>query len=329
MADSDLIYQRLSRAVLEDPKAARSSFLELFESTSPHLEFVLLRAARPGESRVRQTIANAVRAHPDKSRIINHLFTWRNSEVDEFALRAIDAAIKDPDDRAPTSTRSRELGSTLKVSEIYRYLSERLRHKLRNAMLGAQNQSVEIRAAIGRGNLDVIPAHVAKLNDSMLLLGRLLEAVEVDPRYFELRPVSLSAWLAEMNKRYAGQYEQVGLELLGDIHVQITASDYLLETAFWNVWVNAQQAIGQNTNIIIRFTAYGEKIRLLIIDNGLGFPITLRDIAFSQTYSSKHTSRGRGLMETQDAIERLGGSVRLTEVAPAELRIEIKLPIRR
>jgi signal transduction histidine kinase len=329
MADSDVIYQRLSRAVLEDPKAARSSFLALFETGSPYLQEILSRAGRPGESRVRQTIANAIRTHPDKSRIIDHLLIWRDSEVDEFALRAIDAAISDTEHRAQTGTRSREFGASLQVSEIYRYVSERLRHKLRNAMLGVQNQSVEIRAAIARGNLDVIPAHIAKLNDSMLILGRMLEAAEVDPRYFELRPAILSAWLTEMNKRYAGQYEQVGLELLGDTGVQITASDYLLETAFWNIWVNAQQAIGQNTKIVIRFTTYGDKVRLLIIDNGMGFPVTLRDVAFSQTYSSKHPSRGRGLMETQDAIERLGGSVRLTEVAPAELRIEIKLPIRR
>lgn len=328
MAESE-IYHQLSRAVLEDPKAARTLFLELFENKSPHLEEVLLRAALPGESRVRQTIANAIRTHPDKQRVINHLLTWRNSEVDEFALRAIDAAINDINNRAQVTPRSRELGSTLQISEIYRYLSERLRHKLRNAMLGVQNQSAEIRAAIARGSAQDIPAHIAKLNDSMLVIGRLLEAAEVDPRYFELRPVVVADWLAEMNKRYASQYEPIDLELHGDTYVQITASDYLLETAFWNIWTNAQQAIGQSTKIIIRITAYADKVRLLVVDNGLGFPAMLRDVAFSQTYSSKHPSRGRGLMETQDAIERLGGSVRLTEVASAELRIEIKLPLRR
>src|ERR1700682_157566 len=135
MAESEAIYIQLKRMVLEDPKAARNEFLRLFDTASPHLEDIFSGAALPGESRLRHTIANAVRAHPEKHRVIPHLLKWRNAEVDEFALRAIDAALRDVDPREASAGGSRRnVGSSLQVSEMYRYVSQRLRHKLRNAM---------------------------------------------------------------------------------------------------------------------------------------------------------------------------------------------------
>lgn len=326
MAEPEVDYKKLKRLALEDPKGARQEFLRLLEDASPQLEEVLVLAANPGESRIRQTVANAIRTHPDKSKIVPHLLKWRSIEVDEFAIRAIDAAIADIDQRSSGSSKPRNMGSALQVSEMYRYVSDRLRHKLRNAMLGVQNQSIEVREAIRRGETEVVPSHIAKLNDSILVIGRMLEAADVDPSYFEQKPVVLSGWLLEMNKRYASQYEGVELALLGDVDVKITASEYLLETAFWNIWVNAQQAIGSGCKINVTITDLGTHARILILDNGTGFPVLLKGIAFSQSYSSKHPSRGRGLLEIQDAIERLNGSINLLEVSLDELRLEIKIP---
>jgi len=326
MADSETTYQRLKRTVLEDPKAARTEFLKLFDESSPDVPYILSKAALPGESRLRQTIANAVRTHPEKGRVISDLRKWRSNEVDEFARRAIDAALADVDPRETHSERN--LGPSVQISEIYRYVSERLRHKLRNAMLGVQNQAAEIRDALGRGDILLIPTHLAKLNDAVLTIGRSLEAQDVDPAYFEQKVVLLSAWLADMNRRYASQYEDIALIVTGDSDIQITGSEYLLETAFWNIWVNAQQAVGSGCKLNLEMRDRGQWVEVTVLDNGVGFPAEMREVAFSQAYSSKHPSRGRGLLEVQDAIERLGGTIALAEANENELRVRIKLPIR-
>lgn len=327
MAEADILYKNLKRLVLEDPKEARQEFLRLFEGSDQHLDELLAFAALPGESRIRQTVANALRSHPNKNKLTFHLEKWRNIEVDEFALRAIDAALKDAEPRETGAGKPRNVGSSLQITDMYRYVAERLRHKLRNAMMAAQNHSVEIRRAISRNDSIGMSSHIAKLNDSMLVIGRMLEAADVDPGYFEQKAVKLSAWLSEMNKRYANQYEAIELILSGDLHPEILASDYLLETAFWNIWINAQQAIGSGCKIGVRITISGNRIRVLVVDNGTGFSQLLKGVAFAQEYSSKHPSRGRGLLEIQDAIERLGGGVDLVDTPSGELRIEIRLPI--
>ena len=45
-------------------------------------------------------------------------------------------------------------------------------------------------------------------------------------------------------------------------------------------------------------------------------------------YSTTRTpGRGRGLLEIQDAVERLGGQIRLYEEKPSEYRLQIRLPL--
>jgi sensor histidine kinase regulating citrate/malate metabolism len=50
-------------------------------------------------------------------------------------------------------------------------------------------------------------------------------------------------------------------------------------------------------------------------------------VVFQQVYSTKSGSRGRGLLEIQDAVEQLGGHIELYEARPSENRILIRLPL--
>jgi sensor histidine kinase regulating citrate/malate metabolism len=44
-------------------------------------------------------------------------------------------------------------------------------------------------------------------------------------------------------------------------------------------------------------------------------------------FSTKTPGRGRGLLEIQEAVERLGGNIRLYEEQPSEYRLQIRLPL--
>lgn len=75
------------------------------------------------------------------------------------------------------------------------------------------------------------------------------------------------------------------------------------------------------------FETDGNELVLRILDNGQGFSKDLKDIAFQQAYSSRTPGRGRGLLEIQEAVERLGGRVRLYEEKASEYRLLIRLPL--
>jgi signal transduction histidine kinase len=170
---------------------------------------------------------------------------------------------------------------------------------------------------------------IAKLNDAMIAMGRELEATDVDPGFFRSRSIAIGDWLRQMNSRYATQYAPVKLRLLNadSESVRVFANDYLLETIFWNIWLNAHQATGSGCELTIDLHTKDKEVELRISDNGEGFSSELKDVVFQQIYSTKSSTRGRGLLEIQDAVERLGGHIELYEARRSEHRIRIHLPL--
>jgi signal transduction histidine kinase len=330
MAAIETLYDRLRRLAVEDPKTAREIFLEAFEANNNDLPEFLDRLRKQGEARLRQVVANAVRAHPEKRRLVPELLLWRDSETDEFTRRAIAGALADVD--ASALQRPKESSTEMLPKEIvdaYRYVSERLRHRLRNTMLSAQAQASRLKSAATKTAVPDIQTALAKINDALLSLGRELEATDADPQYFQQRSIALGDWLRQMDLRYSSRYSSVNLKLINadNPEARILASDYLLEIVFWNIWLNAHQAAGINCSVTIIFEAVGKDLTLKILDSGQGFSKDLKDIAFQEMYSTKTPGRGRGLLEIQEAVERLGGQIRLYEERPSEYRLQIRLPV--
>lgn len=331
MPASEPLYERLHRLAVEDPREARVVFLTEFEAKSPDLTDLFARLRKPNEGRLRQVIANAVRAHPEKARIVAELLQWRETETDEFTRRAIGGALADVD---PATLREDNVVHKVVPSSellvVYRYVADRLRHRLRNTMLAAQAQASRLNRLVAAGQASDMQAILAKLNDAIISMGRELEATDVDPEYFRVRPVALPDWLRQLNARYATQYSPVKLNLIHAEHawILVQANEYLLETIFWNIWLNAHQSVGENCEIAITFRRQRHELEILISDNGEGFSPELKEIVFQQVYSTKNSSgRGRGLMEIQDAVERLDGRVELYEVKPSDFRIRILVPL--
>jgi signal transduction histidine kinase len=333
-AESDMpalegLYERLRRLAAEDPREAKKVFLAIFEANSKELSELLARLRKPNEGRLRQVIANAVRAHPEKGRIIPDLVLWRETETDEFTRRAIEGALVDVA-RTPLQEGSlQQTAAPSELADVYRYVSDRLRHRLRNTMLSAQAQANRLNKLMAAELGTDVQTTIAKLNDAIVSLGRELEATDVDPDYFLQRSIGLADWLRQLNLRYTTQYAPVNLRLInGDNpRIRVFANDYLLEIIFWNIWLNAHQAIRVNCEITIDFQVKGRDLELLVSDKGEGFPHELKDVVFQQVYSTKNRSRGRGLLEIQDAVERLAGHVELYEAKASEYRIRIRLPL--
>jgi len=205
-----------------------------------------------------------------------------------------------------------------------------LRHRLRNTMLSAQAQIRRLTIASANGAAPDIQITLAKINDALLTLSRELEATDADPQHFEQRSIALGDWLRQMDQRYASRYSSVNLTLINadSPDKRIIASDYLLEIVFWNIWLNAHQAAGGECSVTVFFETVGNELTLKILDSGQGFSKDLKDIAFQQMYSASRTpGRGRGLLEIQEAVERLRGRIQLFEEKPSEYRLRIRLPL--
>jgi len=98
------LYEKLRRLAVEDPREARRAFLQLLDSGGPALDDFLGRITSPANGRLRQLVASALRSPRDKGRLAPHLIVWQEIETDEFARRAIAAALDGLDARPAEQT---------------------------------------------------------------------------------------------------------------------------------------------------------------------------------------------------------------------------------
>jgi len=93
MQPADILHQRLRRLAVEDPREARKVFLQIFDSGGSGLEQFLGQISSPADGRLRHLVASALRNNRDKERLAPYLIVWHEIETDEFAKRAISAAL--------------------------------------------------------------------------------------------------------------------------------------------------------------------------------------------------------------------------------------------
>src|SRR6516165_5015067 len=93
MEPVELLYERLRRLAVEDPREARKVFLVLFDSGGSALEQFLGQISSPADGRLRHLVASALRNNRDQERLAPYLIAWHEIETDEFAKRAMTAAL--------------------------------------------------------------------------------------------------------------------------------------------------------------------------------------------------------------------------------------------
>jgi signal transduction histidine kinase len=331
MASPEQTYLALRKLAAENPRQARTEFAALLDSNSGSLEGVLRLAAAPGEGRLRQLIANSVKQRGDKSRLIPHLRRWLVGETDEFAKTAIAAALTGVDQSAFESSSS--AAEQPHLVDTYRYVAERLCHRIRNSLTGPAQHLRALESLLNGGNDQKTieaKATITQLKDSFRSVSRIVE-FNVEDSYFEWRSVNLIAWLRAMtNTNYIPNNSRLTLRFEGLAEgeaVKIWANELMLETIFWNLWKNAQQAVGSQCEITIRIAMRDSEAELLFLDNGAGFSRDYAGIAFVEQFSSKGADRGRGLLEVEDAVRRLGGTVELVAADAGSYRVCMRLPL--
>ena len=104
MEPPEVLYERLRRLAVEDPREARRVFLQLLDSGSSALDHFLGRISSPADGRLRQLVSNALRSQRDRERLAPHLIAWQEIETDEFTHRAIAGALEGLDARSAAQT---------------------------------------------------------------------------------------------------------------------------------------------------------------------------------------------------------------------------------
>jgi signal transduction histidine kinase len=83
----------------------------------------------------------------------------------------------------------------------------------------------------------------------------------------------------------------------------------LVKQALLNLFINAQQAMPEGGDLMIRTSRQGEWARVEITDTGIGMPEEIRSKIFDAYFSSKKGGTGLGLAMTRRIIEEHHGNI--------------------
>lgn len=316
-----------------DPKQARTAFCALLQGDAALLNDVLKSASRPGDGRLRQMIATVYRTDATATALEPWLRQWIEIEPDEFTKSAIANALSARIPEVPPRPSPRSQAAN--TVEAYRYVADRLCHRVRNAMSLPSAQLARL-AHIARDVGDpVLQTELMEVLAGLQTgLRRISRNVQFDTGddYLTWQSIPIVAWLEASANEFASRFGHAKFVVTCDQVVRRTtvrATRFFLETAFGNLWSNAVQAVEPPCRIDVQCALDSQKgqVEMLIVDNGPGFPETHLETAFQQVFSTKSDSRGRGLLEIADAIVRLQGTVQLSRSANGEYRIRISIPV--
>lgn len=316
-----------------DPKQARTVFIAILQSHDDTVNDVLTSASKPGDGRLRQMIATVFRTDPKATVLEPWLRQWLEVESDEFTKGAIESALSS---RVPEITqRPAPRNQTLQSVEAYRYVADRLCHRIRNALTlpNAQIKRLEhlICGVTDPALKQELTEILAACRTGFLRVSRNVE-FDTGDDYLAWQTLALVPWLETTANEFVRRFGQANLSVACDPAVRrskVRATRFLLETVFWNLWANAIQAVEAPCNIEIQCSLDAKRglLEILVVDNGPGFPAMQLETAFQQMFSTKSATRGRGLLEVGDAVLRLQGAVELARCTAGDYRIRLRLPV--
>jgi signal transduction histidine kinase len=316
-----------------DPKQARVAFQALLERHDEILNDVLASASRPGDGRLRQMIATVFRTDSKATTLEPWLRRWLEAEPDEFTKAAIESALASRT-LAPTP-RSVSRSPAAQIVEAYRYVADRLCHRIRNALTLPSSQIIRLQHLVGDLTDAALKQELMEiLSGFQTGLLRISRNVEFDTGddYLTWQPIPLIDWLESASRDFEARFGPAKLVVSCDPAVRRTkvrATRFFLETAFGNLWSNAIQAVEPPCRFEVQCAVDSERglIEIRVLDNGPGFTEMHLETAFQQVFSTKSDSRGRGLLEIADAMFKLQGTVELAKAMTGEYRIRITLPV--
>ncbi len=330
------VFDRIRREAVTDPKSARQTFEATRSTGADRMAELLELASRPGESRVRGVIAASVRLSGGSTEVEPWLRRWVANEPDEFTRGAIEKAIaalpavqgERAPEPPPTTARLPD-----ELVAAYRYVSERLCHRVRNTMTAPNAQLLRLETILPRVADPAVRDQLTEILGALKTgFGRVGKGVQFDvgDDYLTWQPIGLGDWLETMSSDFASRFGHARFEVQGPAAaraIRVRCTRFLLETAFGNVWTNALQAAGSPCSITAAFESRDGKLEILISDNGPGFSAGHLDVAFKETFSTNPGTRGRGLLEIADAIFHLHGDIELVETTSGAYRVRIRLPV--
>lgn len=160
------------------------------------------------------------------------------------------------------------------------------------------------------------------------LLDNFLSFAKV--RRLDLQPGSLNAQIRRVLDFFAPKARETGIEVIDYLAPDLPSVLFDPEAfhgALLNLVLNAQQAMPEGGQLVVRTYEAADGVAVDLIDTGCGMDEQTQTKIFDAFFSTKQGGSGLGLPTTRKIVEAHGGSIRVQSEPGRGTQFTIKLPV--
>ncbi|MDY6787469.1 MAG: ATP-binding protein [candidate division WOR-3 bacterium] len=202
-------------------------------------------------------------------------------------------------------------------------MSALIAHELKNPLNGI---SILIQRIIKKGGSDSM---IMQINDEVERINeRIMKYMEFSKtNEYHFTICSIDDVIAHTLSSLSVRLEEKGIDVsVNSEGGMISADSQYLATGLKNIMENALEAVGENGRIEVKVLNKGNKVSIIIEDNGPGIPQSDREKIFRLYYSTKEKGSGIGLSTAYRIIKDHQGSIDVESSELGGVLFRINLP---
>ena len=192
-------------------------------------------------------------------------------------------------------------------------------HEINQPVAAIQTQAETAGVLLDRDEPQKARGALARIGDLTQRIGAITEGLRVFSRKSDpkIGVVRLEDAIHGALLLIRGRLDEGGVELIreGDADVTVRADRFRLEQVIVNLVKNAAEALEgrDRPRLMLKVTREGDRVRLIISDNGPGVPPAVRAQLFTPFVTTRANGLGLGLVICRDLVAGFGGELDLID----------------
>jgi nitrogen fixation/metabolism regulation signal transduction histidine kinase len=214
--------------------------------------------------------------------------------------------------------------------EVARRLAHEIKNPLTPIQLSAERLQFKLAGKLMNGDADMLARGTQTIINQVQAMKRMVDDFRDYARLPvpEVEPLDLNALITEVLGLYESSVVAIGTRFADDLP-KVLGDATQLRQVIHNLLRNSEDALEGRDAAAIRIVTEraGQQARLLIADNGPGFPVDLLPRIFEPYVTTKARGTGLGLSIVKKIVDEHQGTIEISNAPEGGARIDIRLPM--
>ncbi len=214
--------------------------------------------------------------------------------------------------------------------EVARRLAHEIKNPLTPIQLSAERLQFKLAGKLMNGDADMLARGTQTIINQVQAMKRMVDDFRDYARLPvpEVAPLDLEALISEVLGLYESSSAKIETRFAGNLP-KVLGDATQLRQVIHNLLRNSEDALEGRAEMTISISTgvTGGQARMLIADNGPGFPVELLPRIFEPYVTTKARGTGLGLPIVKKIVEEHLGTIEISNAPEGGARIDIRLPL--